>query len=125
MYSYFIPVFAQRLGASFLNLGLIWGFVLDYIRVPTYALTPMVAGHLADRFNRVWLFSLSIIIITLATLALPLSRTVQDVALIRSATGVAFAFFWPISEVLVIDLAPKERRVREMGLYSVSWGQGI
>ena len=119
MYSYFIPVYAQRLGASFLDLGLIGASYSI-----TYALTPMLAGHLADRFNRVWLFSISIVIIVIATLALLLSRTVQDIAIIRSVAGVAFAFFWPISEVLVIDLAPMERRVREMGLYSVSWGSG-
>jgi len=119
MYTYFIPVFAQRLGASFLDLGLI-GAAYSI----TYAVIPMVAGHLADRFNRVWMFSLSIMVIILGTWALTLSRTVLDIAFIRSVTGFAFAFFWPISEVLVIDLAPKEKRVREMGLFSVSWGSG-
>ena len=119
MYTYFIPVFAQSLGASFLDLGFI-GAAYSII----YAVTPMIAGHLADRFNRLWLFSLAITIIILGTWALTLSRTVLDIALIRSVTGFAFAFFWPISEVLVIDLAPKERRVREMGLFSVSWGAG-
>ena len=119
MYTYFIPVFAQSLGASFLDLGFI-GAAYSII----YAVTPMVAGHLADRFNRLWLFSLAITIIILGTSALTLSRTVLDIALIRSVTGFAFAFFWPIAEVLVIDLAPKERRVREMGLFSVSWGSG-
>ena len=119
MYTYFIPVFAQSLGASFLDLGFI-GAAYSII----YAVTPMVAGHLADRFNRLWLFSLAITIIILGTWALTLSRTVLDIALIRSVTGFAFAFFWPIAEVLVIDLAPKEKRVREMGLFSVSWGSG-
>lgn len=119
MYTYFIPLFAQSLGASFLDLGVI-GAAYSII----YAVTPLVAGHLADRFNRVWLFSLAITIIILGTWALTLSRTVLDIAFIRSVTGCAFAFFWPIAEVLVIDLSPKERRVREMGLFSVSWGSG-
>ncbi len=119
MYTYFIPVFAQGLGASFLDLGLI-GAAYSI----TYAVIPMVAGHLASRFNRVWMFSLSITVIILGTWALTLSRSVLEIAFIRSVTGFAFAFYWPISEVLVIDLAPKERLVREMGLYSVSWGSG-
>jgi DHA1 family multidrug resistance protein-like MFS transporter/DHA1 family quinolone resistance protein-like MFS transporter len=88
MYTYFIPVFAQTLGASFLDLGLI-GAAYSI----TYAVIPMVAGHLADRFNRVWLFSLAITIIILGTWALTLSRTVLDIAFIRSVTGFAFAVF--------------------------------
>jgi MFS family permease len=33
-------------------------------------------------------------------------------------------FFWPISEILVTDLATVDARVAEMGWYSVAWGSG-
>lgn len=120
MYTYFIPVFAQNLGASFLDLGLIGGAYSI-----TYAVSPMIAGYLADKVNRAWLFSLGIMTVVLATITLMLSHTVQDIVIVRSFAGFAFAFFWPISETLVIDLAPLEKRVKEMGLYSVSWGSGF
>ena len=120
MYTYFIPIFAQNLGASFFDLGLIGGGYSI-----TYAVSPMLAGFLADKLNRAWLFSLGIIAVLIATLALMLSHTVQDVVIVRSFAGFAFAFFWPISEALVIDLAPLEKRVKEMGIYSVAWGSGF
>lgn len=120
MYVYFIPVFAQGLGASFLDLG----FVGAAYSI-TYAVSPIFAGYLADRVNRVWLYSLGIAIILLATMALTLSHSVRDIVILRSLGGFAFAFFWPTSEILVIDLAPKENLVKEMGVYSVSWGLGF
>lgn len=120
MYTYFIPVFAQSLGASFLDLGIIGGAYSI-----TYAVSPMIAGYLADKVNRAWLFSLGIMTVVLATITLMLSHTVQDIMIVRAFAGFAFAFFWPISEALVIDLAPLEKRVKEMGLYSVSWGSGF
>lgn len=63
--------------------------------------------------------------VVIATAALSFSQSVRDVAILRSIGGFAFAFFWPTSEALVIDLAPAENRVREMGIYSISWGLGF
>lgn len=47
LYVYFIPVFAQTFGATFLDLG----FIGSAYAV-TYAITPIVIGYLADRLNR-------------------------------------------------------------------------
>lgn len=120
MYIYFIPVFAQVFGASFLDLGFI-GAAYSI----TYVASLVLAGYLTDRVNRAWLFSLGITVVVLATIALTLSHSVRDIALLRSLGGFAFAFIWPTSEVLVIDLAPEHRRVKEMGIYGVSWGSGF
>jgi hypothetical protein len=49
MYTYFIPVFAQNLGASFFNLGLIGG---------GYSITYAVAGIVAQSANAHWAFAL-------------------------------------------------------------------
>lgn len=45
--------------------------------------------------------------------------------MIRSLGGLGLAFFWPSAEILVLDNAPREKRVKEMGLYSVSWGSAF
>jgi MFS family permease len=52
MYTYFMPVFAQTFGASYFDLGLI-GTVWSLAQ----AITPMLAGFLADRLNRACVFS--------------------------------------------------------------------
>jgi MFS family permease len=50
------------------------------------------------------------------------SRSVSDIILIRALGGLGLAFYFPVTEILVLDLAPREKRVREMGLFSVSGG---
>jgi MFS family permease len=119
LYVYFIPLYAQKLGGSFLDLGFIG---TTYALM--YAAGPIVSGYFADRINRAWLYSLGITLIGLATIALTLARSVADIIMLRSAAGLAFAFFWPTSEVLVADLASEKDRLKEMGLYSVFWASG-
>ena len=117
MYVYFVPIFAQRFGATFLDLGYI-----GTASAVTYAIAPILVGHLADRVNRWRLFALALLVNCVTTIALVFSRSVTDIVLIRSLGGLGLAFFWPSGEILVLDSAPREKRVREMGLFSVSWG---
>jgi MFS family permease len=84
----------------------------------------MLAGYMADKFNRAWLFRGALVFNMLATISLVFSRSVQDVIVLRLAAGFGLGFFWPVSEVLVADLTTTNRRVAEMGWYSVAWGSG-
>jgi MFS family permease len=120
MYIYFVPIFAQRFGATFLDLGYI-----GTASAVTYAIAPILVGHLADRVNRWRLFALALLMNCVTTIALVFSRSVGDIILIRSLGGLGFAFFWPSGEILVLENAPREKRVREMGLFSVSWGSAF
>jgi len=120
MYMYFIPVFAQSLGATFFDLGLI-GTAMSV----TSALAPIFVGNLADRMNRARLFAFALAINGLTTLALVFSRSVGDVVLLRFAGGLALGFYYPTVEVLVTDLAPLERRVKEMAWYSTASTIGL
>ena len=115
-YVYFIPLYVQKFGGSFLDLG----FAGTAYAV-TYAAGPILVGYVADRVNRVWLYALGIALIAVATIALTVARSVIDIICLRLLAGLAFAFFWPTSEALVVDLASNEKRVSEMGFYSVSW----
>ncbi len=117
MYIYFVPIFAQRFGATFLDLGYI-----GTASSVTYAIAPFLVGHLADRVNRWRLFASALLINCVTTIGLVFSRSVNDIVLIRSLGGLGFAFFWPSGEILVLDYTSREKRVKEMGLYSVSWG---
>jgi MFS family permease len=120
LYVYFIPLYAQKFGGSFFDLGLI-----GTAYAVTYAAGSIFAGYIADRVNRAWLYSLGITLIALVTITLTLARSVADIVILRSSAGLAFAFFWPTSEVLVADLASEENRLREMGVYSVFWSSGF
>jgi MFS family permease len=120
MYTYFIPVFAQRFGATFFDLGLIGSAV-----ALASAITPTCVGYCADRMNRAWLFSFAVVINVATTLALVLSKSVRDIVLLRLVGGLALGFYYPTVEVLVTDLAPLEMRVKEMGRYSAASAAGF
>ena len=119
-YTYFIPVFAQKFGATFYDLGLIGSAV-----ALSYACTPFFVGQLADRVNRSWLLSFALIFNVITTIILVFSRSVADIVLMRFLGGLAWGFYYPTSEVLVTDLAPPEKRVREMAWYSASVASGL
>ena len=120
LYIYFVPIFAQRFGATFLDLGYIGSAA-----ALTYAVAPIFVGQLADRVNRSRLYVAAILINFVATIALAFSRSVTDIILVRSLGGLGLAFFWSVTEILALQLAPRKRRVREMGLYSVAWGSAF
>ena len=117
LYLYFVPIFAQRLGANFLDLGYI-----GTAGALTYAVAPFFVGQLADRMSRRILYAVAIFINFAATFSLAFSTAVSEVIIVRALAGLGLAFFWPITETLVLDLSPKEDRVKEMGRYSISWG---
>ena len=120
MYTIFIPVFAQSLGATFFDLGLI-----GTVGALATAIIPSLAGHMADKTNRLWVFQLSLIISMLATYFLIFCHSVLEIVALRLVAGVGLGIFWPMGEALASDLAPADRRVREMGRYSVAMALGL
>ena len=120
MYTYFIPVFAQSFGATYFDLGLI-----GTVGALATAITPSLAGHLADRTNRVWVFSLSLIVNVAATFILIFSRSVIDIIVLRLIASLGLGIFWPMGEALASDFAPQDKRVREMGRYSIAMVLGL
>ena len=115
MNMYFIPVFAQSFGATFVDLGLIgtvWALATT--------ITPFLIGRLAGTMKRVWVYVLSLILNALATLFLVLSRSVVDIMVLRFFAGMGIEAFWLTGEIMVTDLAPIEARVREMGRFGIA-----
>jgi len=117
LHLYFVPIFAQTLGATFLDLGFI-----GTASALTYMVVPLFVGQLADRISLRVLYAVAIFINFIATLSLVFCTSVSDVVVNRVVAGFGFAFFWPTTEALVFDLTRREERVREMGRFSVSWG---
>ena len=120
MNMYFIPVFAQSFGATFVDLGLIgtvWALATT--------ITPFLIGYLAGRTKRVWVYVLSLTLNAFATLFLILSRSVIDIMVLRFFGGIGIEAFWVTAEIMVTDLAPIEARVREMGRYGVALVFGV
>ena len=120
MNMYFIPVFAQSLGANFVDLGIIgtaWALAMT--------ITPFLINHLTSRMNRAWVYVLSLVLNVLATLFLIMSRSVVDIIVLRFFGGIGIEAFWVTAEIMVTDLSPIEMRVREMGRYGIALVLGV
>jgi len=120
MFMYFVPVFAQSFGASFLDLGMIGS-----ANAFAYALSPMLIGLLSDKCNRAYMLASALILNILMTVILGLSGSVRDILILWTLGGVAYGTFWPTADVLATELAASSDLVREMGSYCIAWGVGL
>ena len=119
-YFYFIPAFAEQLGASYLDLGLI-----GTVRSLPYTFLPVIAGYLGDRFGRRRLYLLSICAVGAATLLLAATDTIPSILAVQILLGIGLALFWPISEALVSEISSLHERAAAIGMYAVAWGSGF
>jgi MFS family permease len=120
MNMYFIPVFAQSFGATFVDLG-----IIGTVWALATTITPFLIGHLAGRTNRAWVYVLSLVLNAFATIFLIMSRSVVDIMVLRFFGGIGMEAFWVTAEIMVTDLAPIEARVREMGRYGIALVLGV
>lgn len=117
---YLIPAFAEGLGATYFDLGLI-----GTVRSLPYMFLPVIVGYLGDRFDRRLLYLSSIFLTGAGTLVLALTNTISAIVLVQVFLGVGFALFWPLSEALVSEFAPLRKRTAVMGTYAVAWASGF
>ena len=115
-YFYFIPAFAEQLGAGYLDLGLI-----GTVRSLPYTFLPIIAGYLGDRFGRRRLYLLSICAVGAATLLLAATDTIPGILAVQILLGIGLALFWPISEALVSERSSLHERAAAIGMYAVAW----
>ena len=120
MFSPLVPLYAQQLGASYLDLGIIgvaWS--------APYIIMPAVIGALADRIGRRPFFLVGMAGCAHVSGLFLLAYEVWHVTMIRAFNGIAYSFMWPIVEALVVDITSSLERIRAMGRYSFSWALGM
>jgi len=116
---FLIPVFAQQLGASYIEMG----FVGASRSIPFIILAVFVGG-LTNKFNRANFYTITLLINALPSALLMFTTEVYQLIILQVFQGICFALIIPISDVLVADLATSEGRVKAMGRYSVSIQSG-
>ncbi|NIR87650.1 MFS transporter, partial [Candidatus Bathyarchaeota archaeon] len=115
-----IPLYAQQLGASYFDLGIIgvaWS--------TPYIITPAIIGALADKVGRKPFFLLGMAGCAHISILFLLAHQVWHITAIRAFNGIAYSFLWPIAEALVVDTTPPSERTKAMGRYSFSWALGM
>jgi DHA2 family multidrug resistance protein len=97
---------------------MIW--VLTSYIVATAIMTPL-SGWLAVRIGRKRVFSYSIVGFTIASALCGAAESLPQIVVFRALQGICGAALIPLSQAILLDINPKERHGRAMGI----WGMGV
>lgn len=115
-----LPVYAHRLGASGLYIGLIFGafsisrtFFLPYF------------GRLSDRKGRKWIIVGGLLGYALISAGFVFAKNINGLILIRFIQGIASAMIMPVVQAYIGDITPQGREGFTMGMFNMSVFMGL
>ncbi len=108
-----IPLFAQEIGASKFEIGLV---VAAISYVAAFFMIPF--GAISDRVGRKIFIFLGLILFTLAPIFYTIVVSTFELALIRILHGIALAIFIPVANALVVDIAEPDKVGESLGWLS-------
>lgn len=117
--SFVLPILAKDWGLAPEQMG--WIGSVGFIGM---ALGAVISGTLADRFGRKLVFSLTVILYSLATGACALSWNYESLMLFRFLVGFGLGGELPVAATLMTEYAPTKLRGRFMVLLESFWGLG-
>ncbi len=115
-----MPIFATKLGASGMTLGLI----IAAFSISRTLLLPVV-GNLSDRFGRKGFLSCGLLVYALVGLTFPHAHSIANIIAIRAFHGVGSAMIVPIAMAYVSEMSPLGQEGRYMGMLNVAIFSGI
>jgi MFS family permease len=113
---YLLPVYAEGLGASYYDLGIIGG-----VGNAVYTVSTLVTGFLLDRFDRARFYFVSCILGVAAILLFLQTKVTTEITLVRGLLGGVSAAFWVATSTIIADASPPELLTRSMARYNLSW----
>lgn len=118
--TFLLPVYAEELGATYFDLGLI-GAVGSIV----YTLVTLASGYLLDRFERVRLYLLFTLVGAVVVLMLAGTSRVVEVLVMRGLLGAVSATFWVTASTLTAIISPPGALTQSMGRYNLAWITGF
>jgi MFS family permease len=113
------PILLSLWGISKTEVGLIGTATLI-----SSALGGWLAGILADRYGRVRILQLTILVFAVFTFACGLAQTPGQLMLARSLQGLGFGGEWAVGSVLIAEMIRPAYRGKAVGLVQSSWAVG-
>jgi predicted MFS family arabinose efflux permease len=115
----FFPLFTRAANnpLSWLDLGVVISLPLAGYLLAIMAGSPY-ARPLADRFGHRKLILLAAVPIIASHLGLYFSTNVIEIVLFRTLSGFGYAIFTLACQDYVLDIVPREQRIRSLGIYS-------
>jgi len=120
MASPIVPLYASKLGASWVQIGLLgtsWG--------TTMLVLAALSGTISDRVGRRPLLITAAALSSLAGVTYWFSTTVLQIILVRILEAIAWAMFWPSIEAFATELVRPGESGRSIGITTASYGVGF
>ena len=118
--TFLLPVYAETLGASYTDLGLI-GAVGNIV----YTALTLICGYVLDRYEKVSLYLVftGIGMVTMALFAFV--SNIPQILIVRALLGLASATFWVAASTLTAQVSPTEELTQSLGRYNLAWIAGF
>lgn len=115
-----LPTIAKELNTNFSSVQWI---VLSYL----LAITTLIVGigHIGDMYGKKWLYLSGIVIFTTASLGCGLSSSIYMLIAARVLQGIGGAILMVLSFALVVDVVPKEKIPKAIGILTSMLTLGI
>ena len=114
-----IPIYGDRLGASYVQLGfLMTGYSI------TYTLMTLAAGRFSDKVGRKPLLLVSILLSITAATGYYLAAAPLTLLIFRTIEGMSRGILWPVAEAIMADNTSRQERGRAMGRFTGAYGAG-
>ncbi len=118
--TFLLPVYAQTLGATYTDLGLI-GAAGNIV----YTGVTLATGYTLDRYEKIKLYT-GFTVFGAAVMALfSLANSIPQIIIVRGLMGAASATFWVSASTLTAEISPKMELTRSLGRYNLSWILGF
>lgn len=113
------PILLSLWGMSKTEVGLIGTATLV-----ASAIGGWTAGILADRYGRVRILQLTILVFAIFTFACGLAQTPEQLLVARTLQGLGFGGEWAVGSVLIAEMIRPAYRGKAVGLVQSSWAVG-
>ena len=118
--TFLLPVYAEGLGATYIELGL-----LGSVGSVVYTAMTLLTGLMLDRYERIRFFLVFTAFGAVVPVLLSLTSQVPQLFALRGLLGVVSAAFWVTASTLTADLSPPEELTKSVVRYNVSWISGF
>jgi len=98
--------------------------LLNSLTLLASAIGGLLFGFLADRVGRTRSLMLSILVYSVASGACGLSRTIEQLAILRFILGLGMGGEWTTGAALIAETWPAEHRGKALGLMQSTWAIG-
>jgi len=117
----FAPIFAQQLGASKGDLGVLLFWYLLPNLAGTLLSGTFIRRYLADR----WILTLGFLLISGAVFSIPLTGRLSTLFLVQAITGTGVGLVFPLLMSLAIQSIPMEQQATAMGFFQSLYAVGM